>query len=267
MVGRLRSLLAEPLLHFVLVGFVLFALNQRYAPQESPITLSEDGLAVLVADFRQLRGRAPTASERQQLIDEYYRGEVLFREALRRRLAQRDPALREALIERMQSTISGELSPPAPEQLVDFYAANIERYYREPSITLRQHFSRQSIDAPEQFLRRLQVGTAPPGDRAPQGDSFPDYGHSMLRGLFGQAVLDALVAAPLDEWIGPFQTRDGWHFFRVTGRREKQLLSFASAREQVAADYRWQQIAERLDVFVSENSSRYPLQQPASAPL
>jgi peptidyl-prolyl cis-trans isomerase C len=260
---RLRAWLTEPLLHFLALGALLFLLYQQFADRGEPITLSDAGLAVLEADFRQLVGRDPTDTEQQRLVDEFYRAEVLFREALRRQLPATDPALREPIVERMQAQLSGGLQEPTSQQLVDFYAAHIDRYYREATISCRQYFLRTEPRAPEALRSQLAADAAPPGDRPRRGAEFPDYGESMLRALFGQPILDALRGAAIGDWVGPFATADGWHYFSVSGRRAAELLPFTAVREQVAADYRATQIEQRLDAFVDAKRSRYPLRRVA----
>ena len=65
-----------------IAGALLFALVGRQGDSAEPVTLSAAGVAVLVANFERMTGRAPTEAERSQLIEEQYRTEVLFREAL-----------------------------------------------------------------------------------------------------------------------------------------------------------------------------------------
>jgi urea transport system substrate-binding protein len=213
--ASLRAFLREPLAGFLLIGALFFALHGALREDVSPVTLSSAGRAALYADFRALMGREPTDAERAALVREYYRDEVLHREALREDLARVDAQVRSVLIDRMRQRVSGELAEPTARALVDYYAAHLERYRSEARISFEQRvYAAPPADA-QALLRALAAGTAPPGIEAAQGSRFPAYGISMLRGLFGQQLLDTLQQLPLDEWHGPYAGPSGWHVFRV----------------------------------------------------
>ena len=69
------------------------------------------------------------------------------------------------------------------------------------------------------------------------GHDLPDYGISMLRGMFGKPFLDTLEKAPTGQWIGPVQSTRGWHFARVRDRGASAMLPYPSVRDQVKQDY------------------------------
>jgi peptidyl-prolyl cis-trans isomerase C len=251
--------LREPLLAFMALGAGLFLVYDRLGPSSGDaITLGSAGLAVLVEDYEAVTGSAADATRRQDIIDDYYRREVLFREALRTGLHESDPALREAMIERMQQIVAGELPEPSGRDLVNYYADNIERYYSEPSISLSQRFLRDAPHDSDDVLSALEEGREPAFDPPPGGRDLPRYGESMLRGLFGGAVLERLRSLPVGRWAGPFESPRGWHFFRVDDRHPRELLPFEFVQAQVRADYQNEAINDRLDKFVARNRDRYP---------
>lgn len=260
--------LREPLLPFFLAGTVLFLLYRLLNPGATEtVVLGDAGLSVLLAEYEALTGTPPDAERRQELIDDYYRREVLYREGLRTGLHESDPVLREAVIERMQQRVTGELPAPTGRDLVNFYTDNIDRYYAEATISVSQRFLRTAPEAPDALLRALETGSAPPFDPPPSGARLPAYGESMLRALFGSAVLEALRDLPLASWSGPYESSRGWHFFRVDARRGPKPLPFERVQQQVRADWLVDVIDRRLGDFVDARRSRYRLQRPdASVP-
>jgi hypothetical protein len=170
--ASLRAFLREPLAGFLLIGALFFALHGALREDVSPVTLSSAGRAALYADFRALMGREPTDAERAALVREYYRDEVLHREALREDLARVDAQVRSVLIDRMRQRVSGELAEPTARALVDYYAAHLERYRSEARISFEQRvYAAPPADA-QALLRALAAGTAPPGIEAAQGSRF-----------------------------------------------------------------------------------------------
>jgi parvulin-like peptidyl-prolyl isomerase len=253
--------LREPLFRFFLLGAGLFAL---YAALEhlrgQPVTLSGSGLVALLEEYEALTGEAPDAQQRQAIIEDYYRREVLYREGLRERIFESDGRLREAIIERMQQQVSGELPEPSERDLVSYYTDHMDRYYREPLVTVdHRYLATDPGDDAAALLAGLAAGEAPAFDAAPGGERLTLYGESMLRAQFGSEILDVLRNAPSGRWIGPLESRRGWHFLRVRERRAAEPLPFVRARDQVLADYQAEVLAERIAAYVDARRERYPL--------
>ena len=255
--------LRDPLPVFVIAGASLFAAYRFLAAGEGePIILGGAGLAVLLEEYAAVTGQRADEGARESIINDYYRREVLYREGLREGLHESDPRVREAIIERMQQRVSGELPEPTGRDLVNYYGDNMARYYREASMSVAQRFLRAEPADPTALLLALGAGEEPDFDAAPGGAWLPDYGESMLRGLFGAAILDALRTAPLQQWAGPFASPRGWHFLRVEARSPRELLPFERVRDQVLADYQADVLAARLADYVAARRDRYPLELP-----
>jgi hypothetical protein len=266
-VNRLGRALRDPLVTFLLVGACLFVVYRVLNGAEvEPVVLGEAAHNVLLAEFVALTGRSPTEAERREIFDDFYRREVLYREALRAGLQHSDAALREAMIERMQRRVSGELLEPPAEDLVNYYADHIERYYSESTISFEQRFFRNAPADKAMLLEALESGTGPVSDTAWQGSVFPDYGLSMIRGLFGQPLLDELSSLPMNRWHGPLKSVDGWHCFRISARREAQLLPYEQVRDQVLGDYQAAILETRTTVFIESLGRRYPFEVAPAAP-
>lgn len=255
--------LREPFFQCFLAGAALFALfflvSEKY-PARDAITLSQAGLETLVSDFEVLTGKTATDSDREMLVARFYRNEVLYREGIRREVYAEDGELRAQIVEAMRQRVSGILPTPDAEELVSFYADNIDRYYSEATLSFDQVLMLSKPEDPDLLIARLARGDDPESELQWRGKRFPDYGLSMVRGIFGQTQLAVLEALPMDEWHGPFESSDGWHFFRVSARRAPQLLPFERARIQVEADYRMQLLDRRMERFVEERGDQYPLQ-------
>jgi peptidyl-prolyl cis-trans isomerase C len=106
-------------------------------------------------------------------------------------------------------------------------------------------------------LGRLQGGEAIAGEPFPQGRSFPRYGRSILRGMFGQSFVDALWSAPLGAWSGPLESPQGWHYVRPTERLPQSLLAFDVVRSQVENDFLVALIDEAIERRVVELEQRH----------
>ena len=84
--NRLKALWKEPLLHFLLIGAVLFMVFELKQEEDTAVPnriLVDTGqVEQLVARFKRTRLRPPTDIERAALIEGHIREEVYYRQAL-----------------------------------------------------------------------------------------------------------------------------------------------------------------------------------------
>ena len=128
----LRAAIREPLLHFVVIGAVLFAVTavreQRRSTSEIRITAGE--VEQLAKFWETQAQRQPTAEELQVLIDERIDEEVLAREAVRLGLDRDDVIVRRRLAQKM-AFVSDDLAAiaePSEAELREYFAAHRDSY-------------------------------------------------------------------------------------------------------------------------------------------
>ena len=114
---------------------------------------------------------AMSAEGRQQLVDDYIREEVLFREALALNLDNNDQLVRRRLVQKMEYVAQGfydDIPVPAEADLRAFYQQNLERYRKAPEITFTHVFIAAKEDeiadtktAAVKLLEQLNRGRVP----------------------------------------------------------------------------------------------------------
>jgi peptidyl-prolyl cis-trans isomerase C len=257
----LRRILREPLFVFVVIGAGLFVAHAAVRSRESElIILRAPARAELIAGFETRKGRKATADDIARIERDYVTDELLFREALESGLHLSDPAIRGRLVEEMRMRITGPLPDPTEEQLVNHYSDNLDHYQSEPTITFRQVYFAQRPPKPAAILAQLRQGVPVSGQPFRYGLEFPQYGHSMLRGMLGQPVVEALATAPLGQWIGPLESPHGWHYLQATERQPALLLPFDAVRQQVENDYLVAQIDAEVERHVAGLRQRHAVQ-------
>lgn len=254
----LARMIRDPLFAFAVAGVVLFA---AYAALQSrgaePVRLTATTRAALIADFETLTGRPATADDVARIEQEYVTDELLLRDALDSGLHLTDGEIRRQLIEKMRLRVTGLLPDPTDEQLVNHYAENLDRYRSEPEASFEHVYFRSLPSDGDGILARLGRGETIAGEPFAQGRSFPRYGRSMLRGMFGQPFVDTLWAAPLGEWSGPVESPHGWHYVRATERLPETLLAFDVVRNQVENDYLVMLIQQAVERRIAELERRH----------
>lgn len=108
----MRRWLRSPVVHFVLIGGLLFAVRTAWRGldgtptsrgQRAPIVLTAQQIRQLQADFEQRWGAKPTRGQLQALIQQAVEDELLYREARLLQLDFQDPSVRLRLIQKMRA--------------------------------------------------------------------------------------------------------------------------------------------------------------------
>lgn len=256
--AKFARLVRDPLLAFAVAGGALFVVYGQFAkPSETAVRLGIETRSGLIKEFESRAGRQASSEDIARLERDWITDELLFREALDAGMHLGDSVVRARLVEEMRYRITGLLPDPGEEQLVNHYADHRQRYMSEPSISFEHVYFERPEKAPVGLLDRLRQGEAFQGDDFWQGTTFPGYGESMIRGLFGQQFLDALKNGPTGTWMGPVESARGAHFVLISERREPRLLPFAVVRQQVENDFLVLGIQRRVDARIEQLRSRY----------
>src|SRR6201982_251225 len=102
---RLRTLLGEPLLHFLLIGIALFGAYRWVSPGDSGgrrIVITQGVVDDLVTQHVAARGREPSSTELNRLIESYVRDEILYREGVKLGLDRNDIVVKRRIRQKIE---------------------------------------------------------------------------------------------------------------------------------------------------------------------
>lgn len=277
MTSYLRRLLREPLLHFVVTGAALFALyawvNPRGSSDADTIVVSADRIVALDQQFQLVWQRPPTRHEREGLVEQYIREEVLYREGLALGLERDDAVVRRRVGQKVVFLVQETPQPPTESELQAWLDSRAVQYRRPALHTMQQVF----VD-PSHPGEIAAVGTAlatPGADwrRAGDGTMLPSTLDSVTAGdvenVFGPAFAQALGEAKVNVWTGPVRSQYGFHFVRVTTREPGSTPSLVDVRDQVQRDVLASRARKAQDDLYHRLRARYAVKvesPPEAAP-
>lgn len=242
----MKGLMRDPMIHFLLIGalvFLIFELRNDPQPvvRANIITVTEDDLSRLGAQFQALWRRPPEPAEIRRLVEEHIRDEIYYREALKLGMDRGDQVIRQRLRQKMEflTQAGADSLTPSDEDMSVFYDAHADQFARPPRISFRQVLLPKGADA-KQALVRLADGAAPeplgamtllpPGMREAQP--------AVVKGTFGEGVFEALADLPVGEWAGPVTSSYGRHLVQITGFSEGGLPPLDEVRPLVEGEWR-----------------------------
>ncbi len=245
----LARLLREPLLHFLLLGGVLFAVFGRgestAGVDDRQIVVSEADINRLAAGFERTWHRPPAADELQAQIQDYIREEVLYRTALGLGLDKDDTIIRRRLRQKMEFLFEDAVAPPQEAELRAYLEAHAEKFRTQKLISFRQVFVGQNRgDTAEadamRILARLGSGApdaAKEGDPLLLGESFDRTPLDRIAGSFGESFAKAVAQSTPGNWIGSLRSSYGLHLVLVTAVEPAELPPFDQVRPAVEREW------------------------------
>lgn len=238
----------EPLVHFLLAGFVLFVAltwssGGSVDPSSRVISIDRERQAQLALQFERTMGRAPTDAELDRAIEQYVRDEVLFREALRLGLDQGDAVVRRRLVTKMDLSASAaaEAAEPGEAELQAFFDENKDRYGGTERVSFKQAWFESEDEARAALGGKVQGGSINL-PRIVGGKPMRD-----VRSQFGDQFASGLTTLkPSDDWQGPIASGFGWHLVQLHNR-DGEPADFNAVRDRVLNDWRSAEIAKRKE--------------------
>jgi hypothetical protein len=279
-----------PLLHFLVLGGVLFGAERALVPNVDPIVFTAADVAAFRQDWTLEMQRAPTAAEESAGLQGRADEEALLREALRLGLDRTDPVVRSRLAQNLRFAEGAKggndearlreafaLGMPRADVVVRrrlveamrercaaqvrvsdaeveaYIAAHPERYAIPQRYDFEQVFFASGAD-PETPARAALASARPRGDAFALGDSFRAQTLDAVLRDFGPAIAQALQGAEPGHWIGPLASAYGWHLLRVT--RAEAPRSEVTAALRSGARYALREDRERAALQAAAVSLR-----------
>ncbi len=231
----LKRWLREPLLHFLLLGLVLFAAyayTQRGrggVESSKQIALSLDDLRTMDLYFESQWHRQPTPAEFQAMVEDKVREEILYREALAMGLDKDDTIVKRRMAQKMQflaEDVAGAHEPSTAE-LKAWFEKNSSKFALPSRYSFRHlYFSpdKRGKNAQGDAAKALAKIAGQPEDSklaASSADSFMfqdyygDRAPDALAKEFGPQFVVALEKLKPGSWQGPIESGYGWHLVYV----------------------------------------------------
>ena len=274
----------DPLVHFVLLGATLFALDRVVAarpstaptaeasperPLDTRLTLSADAKRLLIEEHTRSYGRPPSDAEVKELVDRWIDEEILYREGLARGLDKDDPRIRHLVAQKMSFVLEQALVLPSPSDhdLQGWFDAHADRWARPALVDFTQVFVQgddtSADDRARGFLAQLEKGADPGG----MGDTFSGGRRYRRRSIadltesFGAEFTQGLAEQKEGTWALR-RSRFGFHVVRIDKRSPAEKPALADVRAEVEEDFKRARRSDKLAEKVAELRKGWTIEAP-----
>ena len=281
-----RSVVTEPLVHFLALSIGLFVVYSSFDPNEAidPKTIVVGDIELL--NYVQHRARrfdtnffsaqlnSMPAEEKKRLVDDFVQEEVLFREALALGLDKNDYSYRRRLVQNMKFVYRSLIEPQDPPEqatLESYYLTHRENYRKPAEITFTHVFVK-SIGAEAHkkaqsllyTLRQQEVRfheALAYGDRFLYHRNYVRKDSDIVASHFGSAMQADLFAIEPEEgwWHGPFESNYGWHLVMVTDKSLSHVPPMQELAAQVLQDVLREREEAQWKAMLETVTARYQI--------
>lgn len=263
----------EPLLHFLVIGVVIFAVFSIASKEEAvvggnKIVVSSAETERLSDNWSKRMNRPPTEIELQGLIEAFIKEEVYYREALALGLDQDDTIIRRRLMQKMEflSNDLAELNQPDESALNKYFLENQEKYRLPARISFTHiYFSidkrgAMALADSKRVLAELDVPRAPErGDSFMMEYDFVQETPSEVARSFGSGFAEQLFTLETNTWQGPIASGYGYHLVRISEKINARMPEIASVIDKVRTDFMFEQRQKTNKEIYERFKSRYEI--------
>lgn len=268
----LRSWAREPLLHFILLGALLFVAYRWWGGEDersSGIVVSAREIAGLAQGFARTWQRPPTGQELTGLIEQHIKDEIYYREAVAAGLDRGDAIVRQRLrqkLEFLQEDIAAQIEP-GDADLRSYLERNAARYATPARVSFTHVYlssdrraAHLAADAGQLLAQLRKSSLSAPssvGDPFPLALEFDAIEADQLDRLFGSGFTSQLAELPRGEWSGPVKSGYGLHLVHVADYQPAAQPAFAEVRAALARDWSVERRQQLSAQFYDELRQRY----------
>jgi hypothetical protein len=253
--------LREPLLHFLLLGAALFAVDHVLigrADDPRVITIGPEVDKEARELFKNSRGVDPTPEQLAALRQVWLDNEVLYREGLALRVNEGDSAIRDRVVFKALNVVEGSLRSAQPDvkTLRTWFEANRAKYDEPPRFDFQEAVltADNSEGAVRAFVAELNRGSG--GELRAGLRVFKGRPHSNLVQSYGEDFAKTLEQLQPGQWQA-LQTRDGWRAMRLDAAVPGKPADFDTLAAVVQQDWVDETMAAERTAAVRALAKKY----------
>lgn len=239
----LKKLLHEPLVHFLLLGgllFLFYAFANPNEEREDAVFISKERIEQLISDKEKELLAILTPEEKKKLIEREVYESILSKEALKIGLDINDAILKSHMAQKMEFVLYDgyKLPKPSDEVLKKFMLENVPDYSEEGKVSFTQTMMGTELDTfeNEYVLSKFEVSR-----------------------IFGRSFSEMLFKLEFDGKTHTLESDYGIHEVKLKAKPIAKIKVFNDIKEQVRENYLNVQREQRNKAIYEALKSKYSI--------
>ena len=265
----MKRLLREPLLHFLVLGALLFVLygwiNRNTLQVPDVVVVDQARVDALAARFQRVWQREPSPDELRGMADQWVRDEILYREGVAAGMERDDEVVRRRVVQKLTFLNEGmAVEVPTEADLQAWLRAHPDDYRLAPRYAFRQvyfdparHDDSLARDIAQARASLQRDATASVGDVAMLPSALRDAASDEVSRTFGSQFTQSLPSIPDRRWSDPVASDFGVHLVWIDSRTPARMPSLAEVRRDVERDLLAERTRKAGEAFYDTLRKRY----------
>ena len=269
----MKKLIREPLVHFILIGALLFAGHHLWSK-----TVSKEDYTIYVTDaeirrqaeiFASENQRTPTDEDIQALIFAHVEEQILMREAQRLGLEEDDTIIRRRLAQKMRFMVNEDTPPrlPGDDALKSWFEQNSDKFVQpEQRAFTHVYFSPGEHENVETAARNAltkinDANWKQMGDPFIESNQLPLTDKANVTRRYGNNFAAKLFDLEDNRnWQGPISSAFGMHLVRIDQSIARQAPGFEDARADIALAWQEEKLRENNEQRLVDLLEKYKVE-------
>lgn len=252
MMKIIQRLVKEPLLHFFIMGAILYGYylqtqkNTTNLPSKTVIKISNYEIDEIKSNYKKMWHKDINDVELKSLIEKKYHDKALLNEAYLLNLEKQDEVISKRLLKKMHFIMlnSAKIIEPTEKELEEYYKKHIVDYSKIKNISVAQVFFPISTDKSKiNFILNLLKDGVKPKDASyfSQSSPIPNQLDNLTfedaKKMFGNYAASKLFKLKIGIWHKPIQSKVGLHIFYIKDKTIVSPYPFDEVQGRVYEDF------------------------------
>jgi len=261
-----KRILQEPLLHFLVVGSLLFFyLSVNDTETKPQVTISQGKIKQLTAQFSKTRQRTPSKKELNALIENQIREDLAFEHGVQMGLVENDSIIKRRVQQKIEFMLNDSIGSiePSHEDLQTYLEAHKEQYTIAPTYSFKHvYINPEKHEDVDTFISELKNKSLDAnykvlGDSMMLESEYRNITTAQIARLFGRKFAKYLDAVSLERWQGPVKSGYGLHLVQIEHKIPKHLATLKEVEIAVRRDFRTDAQKKAISAFYDELKVQY----------
>ncbi len=262
--------LKDPVTSFVLAGTMIFAVSSFFPDGEisNSIEIKESDVERMIGIYEMQRSRRPSEEELRDLIDQFVKDEIYFRESLKLGLDVNDSIIRRRLVQKLTFLTEdiATIQPVSLSEAEKYFYQNSERYRIPKRFSFSHRYFSPELREDAESDAQGAMNTKDKGDPFMLQKEYADRSLLQIRSFLGDEFANALQDLKAQTAAqGPIKSSYGWHTIIISEVKDSYIPDFETVQARVLNDATIDLRSSANEVYYDELKSRYDISYPDSA--
>jgi len=261
-----KRILQEPLLHFLVVGSLLFFYLSSTDTETKPqVTITQGKIKQLTAQFEKTRQRTPSDIELKVLIKNQIREDLAFAHGVQIGLIENDSIIKRRVQQKIEFMLKDSIAgiEPSREDLETYLMEHKEQYTMAPVYSFKQvYINPEQHEDFDVFIEDLQNKDLNSkyknlGDSMMLESEYTHINTAQIARLFGRKFAKALDSVSLESWYGPVKSGYGLHLVCIDSKIPKHVAKLDEVKKELKRDFRMDAQKKAINAFYDTLKAQY----------